>query len=313
MINGIKYFFKPKCINDTSEILIHWLVHSGSGSLQKKILSTETFDNKKIRLNHYIVQSLEYWQNIKMTRGDVSVPQNENVRNMDIFYSYEKEAIIKDDILKQIIENDLYDKNGGIMKFYNEYNNLIDNNSIEKPEQDLVNQYILEDDVVIELGARYGTVSCAINKKLKNKKGQISVEPDDRVWNALDNNKIKNNCNFNIIKGFISNKKLDLTNLISGYGTTFIENNDTKIPSYSLDEIKTKYGFLNSKLHTETLSVCLSVCLFLCVSFVFRVRWPQVLTQRHRQTDRQALNPRISADDMRENAAAPSQEKTQSI
>lgn len=106
IVNGNKYIFKPKCINDSSEIWIHWLVHSGS--LQKKILSTEIFDNKKIRLNHYIVQSLEYWQNINMTRGDVSVPQNENVRNMDIFYSYEKEAIIKDDILKQIIENNTY-------------------------------------------------------------------------------------------------------------------------------------------------------------------------------------------------------------
>ena len=51
------------------------------------------------------------------------------------------------------------------MKFYDEHNNLIDNNSIEKPEQDLVNQYILEHDIVLELGARYGSVSCTINKK----------------------------------------------------------------------------------------------------------------------------------------------------
>ena len=28
---------------------------------------------------------------------------------------------------------------------------------------------------------------------------------------------------------------------MSAYGATFIENNDTKIPSYSLDEIKTHY------------------------------------------------------------------------
>jgi FkbM family methyltransferase len=109
ILNGIKYFFKPKCINDSSEIWIHWLVHSGSDSLQKKILSTETFDNTKIRLNHYIVQSLEYWQNIKMKRGDVSVPQNEYLRTMKIFDEYEKSAIIKDDILKQIIENNTYD------------------------------------------------------------------------------------------------------------------------------------------------------------------------------------------------------------
>lgn len=97
---------------------------------------------------------------------------------------------------------------------------------------------------MLELGARYGTVSCTINKKLNNKKNQVSVEPDDRVWNALDVNKIKNACDFNIVKGFVSNKKLDLTNLgegMSAYGATFIENNDTKIPSYSLDEIKTQY------------------------------------------------------------------------
>ena len=240
--NGIKYIFKTSCINDSSEIWIHWLVHSGS--LQKKILSTETFDNKKIRLNHYIVQSLEYYQNVKMTRGDVSVPQNEYIRTMKVFDDYIKNAIIRDDTLKLIIENDLYYKNCKIMKFYDENGGIIDNNSIEKPEQDLVNHYILEHDIVLELGARYGTVSCTINKKLNNKKNQVSVEPDDRVWNALDVNKIKNACDFNIVKGFVTNKKLDLTNLgegMSAYGATFIENNDTKIPSYSLDEIKTQY------------------------------------------------------------------------
>ena len=93
--------FKTSCINDSSEIWIHWLVHSGS--LQKKILSTETFDNKKIRLNHYIVQSLEYWQNIKMKRGDVSVPQNEYIRTMKVFDDYIKNAIIRDDTLKLFI------------------------------------------------------------------------------------------------------------------------------------------------------------------------------------------------------------------
>ena len=116
---------------------------------------------------------------------------------------------------------------------------------VEKPEQDLTNKYILENDVVLELGARYGSVSCVINSKLNNKNNQVVVEPDNRVWNALEQNKTNNNCNFNIVKGFISNKKLDLTNLnvcLDGYGATFIENDNTKIPSYSLDEIKNKYN-----------------------------------------------------------------------
>ena len=49
--------------------------------------------------------------------------------------------------------------------------------------------------------------------KLNNKNNQVVVEPDDRVWNALEKNKNSNNCEFNIVKRFISNKKLDLTNL----------------------------------------------------------------------------------------------------
>lgn len=123
--------------------------------------------------------------------------------------------------------------------------NKIDIYDIENIEQKLVSQYILPDDIVLELGARYGSVSCAINNKLYNKYNQVVVEPDDRVWNALENNKTRNNCHFNIIKGFISNKMLDLTNLDEfkgGYGATFVENNNTAIPSYSLDEIKQKYN-----------------------------------------------------------------------
>lgn len=131
------------------------------------------------------------------------------------------------------------------MKILDQYGKCVNIECIEKTEQDLAKQYILENDIVLELGARYGSVSCTINSKLNNKNNQVVVEPDDRVWDALEKNKVNNNCEFNIIKGFISNKKLDLINLdvyIGGYGATFIESNDTKIPSYSLDEIQNKYN-----------------------------------------------------------------------
>ena len=124
------------------------------------------------------------------------------------------------------------------------HGNKVNIKKLEKQEQELAKQYVLEDDVVLELGARYGSVSCTINSKLNNKKNQVVVEPDDRVWDALERNKKTNLCEFNIVKGFISNKKLDLTNLddyYGGYGSTFIENNDTKLPSYTLDEIKNIY------------------------------------------------------------------------
>jgi FkbM family methyltransferase len=131
------------------------------------------------------------------------------------------------------------------MEIRDSKNNLINILSIEKEEQDLANQYILENDVVLELGARYGSVSCVINSKLNNKYNQVVVEPDNRVWTALENNKQQNNCYFNIVKGLISNKKLDLINLnvcLGGYGSTFIENKNTIIPSYTLNEIKIQYN-----------------------------------------------------------------------
>jgi hypothetical protein len=98
---GTKYIFKPSAINDSSEIWIHWLVHSGS--IQKKQMN-ETTQNNKIRLNHYRIQSLEYFKNVKMTRGDVSIQENENIRDLKYFEHYTKVATIKDDTLKQIVE-----------------------------------------------------------------------------------------------------------------------------------------------------------------------------------------------------------------
>jgi len=49
------------------------------------------------------------------------------------------------------------------------YDNLVDIEHTEKPEQGLANKYILEDDIVLELVARYGSVSCIINSKLNIK------------------------------------------------------------------------------------------------------------------------------------------------
>lgn len=132
------------------------------------------------------------------------------------------------------------------MKIYNEHNNLVDIDRVEHIEQELARQCIQKDDVVLELGARYGSVSCIINSKLSNKYNQVSVEPDSRVWDALEKNAKINNCGFNIIKGFIGEKKMDLTNLGTtvgqGYGATFIYNENSEIPSYTLDSVKKKYN-----------------------------------------------------------------------
>ena len=131
------------------------------------------------------------------------------------------------------------------MDIHDQYGNSVDIANLEKPEQDLANEYIEETDVVFELGARYGSVSCIINSLLKGKKNQVVVEPDERVWEELERNKKVNKCEFHIVKGFVSSKKLGLTNLneyYGGYAATYIDQDDSKIPSYTMEEIKTHYN-----------------------------------------------------------------------
>ncbi len=131
------------------------------------------------------------------------------------------------------------------MDIRDENNIQVDIENLEKMEQELARYFIHPEDVVLELGARYGSVSCIINSKLANKKNQVVVEPDNRVWDALERNKQVNNCDFHIVKGFVSSKKLGLVNLndhFKGYAATFVEEKDSTIPSFTLDEIKNTYN-----------------------------------------------------------------------
>jgi FkbM family methyltransferase len=130
------------------------------------------------------------------------------------------------------------------MDIRDQFGKIVDTERMEKNEQDLARKYIEPGDTVFELGARYGSVSCIINSKLNRKTNQVVVEPDERVWSALERNRGANNCEFHIVKGFVSNRPLGLTNLdncFGGYGATFIDNTESKTPSYTLQEISDKY------------------------------------------------------------------------
>jgi FkbM family methyltransferase len=130
------------------------------------------------------------------------------------------------------------------MKFLDENNKLIKNDLVEKEEQEQAKEYISENCVVLELGARYGTVSCIISKKLSNSLNLVAVEPDSCVWNALETNMLNNFCNFHIVKGAISNNPLKLTNHnpTNGYGMRTQIDNNGSVPCFTLQEIENKYN-----------------------------------------------------------------------
>lgn len=130
------------------------------------------------------------------------------------------------------------------LKYKDENDKDIDNNALEKPEQYLAEIYIPKDATVLEMGARYGTVSCVINKRLTDPTKQVSVEPDERVLKALEKNKKRNKCDFNIVHGTVSNVPVKLVDVDSwsGYGTTSEKDETSTIPHYSVAELEEKYN-----------------------------------------------------------------------
>ena len=178
--------------------------------------------------------------NIKMSDDKVFLYRLRIISDKKYFLVYKY-------LLKHIWNKYVKEKFGHFV-FYNEENHKIPHLEYERDEQLLVSQYVSENDVVLELGARYGSVSCIINKIIKNPLNQVSVEPDNTVWDALEKNKQINNCSFYIHKGIISEKKYDLK--LNGYGSTIdITNvlNDKQsinVKNISLKELQNEKGLL---------------------------------------------------------------------
>jgi FkbM family methyltransferase len=130
-----------------------------------------------------------------------------------------------------------------LIPFYDENNKKINIDEFETEEQEQADQYIEKDDIVLELGGRYGTVSCIINNKLKNKTNHLVIEPDNNVINALTKNRDLHKCKFEIFNGYVGEKQKCLE--LSGYGTRLIdcEKNDSNIKFKTLEELMNKYNF----------------------------------------------------------------------
>ena len=76
--------------------------------------------------------------------------------------------------------------------FVNEHNNVLDAFSldVEEGSRYLIGKYVRPDMKVLELGARYGTVSVCLDYILENPKEQLlCVDPDRKIKECLNKNK----------------------------------------------------------------------------------------------------------------------------
>lgn len=67
--------------------------------------STHTIsDNERLQINHYFTQSIQYWKEVKMRRGDVFDPANDTARNMRMFEEIEAGCTERDDSLSLMVQ-----------------------------------------------------------------------------------------------------------------------------------------------------------------------------------------------------------------
>jgi len=119
------------------------------------------------------------------------------------------------------------------------------------PLRILVSKWLHPNSTVLELGAKYGAASCAIAEKQQNSGRLVSVEPDHRIWETLENNRAKNRCNFSTVRGVLGTSSMEAVEtgddsdepmeLLSFGGTKRSEKN-TIIPHVSLQQIQTRKG-----------------------------------------------------------------------
>ena len=99
---------------------------------------------------------------------------------------------------------------------------------------------------MLELGGRYGVVSCEINKKLKDKTKHLVVDPDPVVFVHMVNNIVMNGGNCRMFNGIISKtpQYFQPAGLSSRTRCKPCSTESVLVPHMSLTDAIAKYGIV---------------------------------------------------------------------
>jgi FkbM family methyltransferase len=101
--------------------------------------------------------------------------------------------------------------------FVDEFGAEINVEECEVVEQKFAAQFVKAEDVVLELGARYGTVTVKIQERLARKHLHVAVEPDATVLPCLRDNLQRHGSRARILDSIVSKTRGALEG--KGYGT----------------------------------------------------------------------------------------------
>lgn len=128
--------------------------------------------------------------------------------------------------------------------YINENGVVVDHKNAERDEQFIGWEFILPSDSVLELGGRYGTVSCLVNNKLDDPFKHVVIEPDDRVIPALLVNRATHNSFFTVYQNIISNEPKVIIH--ADYATRMVccnQRQEAGVPLMTLNDLYRHHGF----------------------------------------------------------------------
>jgi FkbM family methyltransferase len=131
--------------------------------------------------------------------------------------------------------------------FVNQFS-LPANCDIEANSRLMVVKWIPKNATVLEVGARYGSVSCAISRVLANSGLQVSMDADELVWDALEDNRRNLKCNFSIARGLLGEQDGKIYR--DRYGTaastenSFKGNTAVTVPHFTVEDLESKHNLV---------------------------------------------------------------------
>lgn len=120
------------------------------------------------------------------------------------------------------------------------------NCDIEANSRLMAVKWIPRNATVLEVGARYGSVSCAISRVLGESGKQVSMDADERVWGALEQNRANLKCNFHIGKGLLGKQDGKIFQnrygTLASTGSSFNGNALATVPHFTVEDLESTYN-----------------------------------------------------------------------
>lgn len=96
---NVKYLHQHVAeLNDKNGLVITSDGQENTTRMYFSHISNDILNNSSLHINHYVLQSWEFFSNVKMTRGDVTCQSIDKIRNEGYFNAHNKNIILDDEL-----------------------------------------------------------------------------------------------------------------------------------------------------------------------------------------------------------------------